>query len=164
MGRPTYIPLATLTLTGSDSLIVFDSIPQIYRDLILISTGTPASGADALRFRFNGDTGNNYSFVRIWGENSSAFSSSATTNFGYSGDLPGTNPRFLSKLQIMDYSATDKHKTTLVNHAYDPSVASYNAFTTANRWANTSAITSISIFCVSSFNAGSTFSLYGIAS
>jgi hypothetical protein len=164
MPTNTYTPLATITLTSSDSDVTFSSIPGTYRDLVLVTNGTSASGADALRFRFNGDTGNNYSFVRMWGENSSAFSSSATTNFAYAGDLPGSNLAFFSRLQIMDYSASNKHKGTLASQAYNPAAANYNAFTTANRWSNNNAITSISVFCVTTFNIGTTFSLYGIAS
>jgi hypothetical protein len=63
--------------------------------------------------------------------------------------------------QIMDYSATDKHKTVLTTRIL---AASYvDRF--AQRWANTSAITSMEVFASSNaFAIGSTFSLYGIAS
>jgi hypothetical protein len=71
-----------------------------------------------------------------------------------------TNTTFTSQyIQVMDYSATDKHKTVLARNA--STVNSVNAH--AARWANTGAITSIVVLTESStFASGSTFSLYGI--
>ena len=159
----TYVPLATVTLTSTDSEIIFSSIPATYRDLIVVSSFTCSSSASGLNGRFNSDTGNNYSYVRMWGENSSGFSSAATDTRNYLGDIP-TLGQVMNRWQIMDYSATDKHKTSLVLHAYAPTV-SYNNFTTANRWANTNAINTITLFPTQgTFQSGSTFSLYGIAS
>lgn len=162
---PTYRPLANITLSSAASSVTFGSIPSTYRDLIVISNFTSTSSSDGLIGRFNSDSGSNYNYVRMWGENSSGFSSSSTSQTSsYLGDVPTTN-RMFNRWQIMDYSVTDKHKASLVTHVYDPASLSYNVFVTANRWASTSAITSIVLdLNAGSFTSGSTFALYGIES
>jgi hypothetical protein len=61
--------------------------------------------------------------------------------------------------QIQDASATDKHKTGL-SRSDNSLVATYAL---AHRWASTSAITTVKVYCaVGSLAAGSTLSLYGV--
>jgi hypothetical protein len=152
MPTPTYTPLATVTL-GTAASVTFSNIPSTYRDLIFVVRGT------SLNLRVNGDTGSNYSNVSMYGTGSTAASGSETTTFFYTNWFgTGTTANRMYICQFMDYSATDKHKTILLRG--DLADAESNA--NAGRWANTSAITSISI--VGTPAAGSTFSLYGIAS
>jgi hypothetical protein len=151
MPTSTYVPLATTTLGSSASSITFSSIPATYRDLIIV--GNPL-GAEAAA-RFNGDSGSNYNGLQMWGNGSNPLSSnfSATSSF-----LGGINQDPIA--QIMDYSATDKHKMVLVRRGI--ASATFVAGQ-VNRWANTSAITTIAIIATSgSFTAGSRFDLYGI--
>lgn len=159
MGSPTYIPLATITLTGTDSSIDFASIPATYRDLVLVVQGTTTTGA-GLPMRFNGDSGSNYSNVVAYGDGSSTASGSGSgTSFelGYFT----TNPA-MSIVQIMDYSATDKHKTALIRYG-SPASTNITAMR-AGRWASTAAITSITLtLTTGSYSSGTTFSLFGIA-
>jgi hypothetical protein len=62
-------------------------------------------------------------------------------------------------IQIMDYSATDKHTTVLVRNG----TASRGVEMVTGRYASTSAITTVLLFpSTGSFDIGSTFSLYGI--
>jgi hypothetical protein len=69
-------------------------------------------------------------------------------------------------VQIMDYSANDKHKSILsrMNHLGSTDTAT-NA--SASRWANTAVVTSVTIFSgtgyTQPFASGSTFSLFGVA-
>lgn len=157
MPTNTYTALATLTLTGTDSEIVFASIPATYRDLVLVVAGTSDSNS-GLYLRFNSDTGTNYTTVGMYGNGSSAISFSQSLSF--------TNTNFISSsqgvntVQVMDYSATDKHKTLLARASY----AGNQAQAAAARWASTSAITSITLFMDAgrSFATGTTFSLYGV--
>jgi hypothetical protein len=108
--------------------------------------------------RFNGDSGSNYFRIVMFGTGSSAGTFANTG--GSIGFIDAFTTLGMSIGQIMDYSSTDKHKTVLVRRSFPAdSVAS-----TAARWANTAAITSITLTCVSSsLAAGSTFSLFGIA-
>ena len=158
MPTPTYVSLATITLTATDSEIIFSSIPATYRDLIVVAAGTNAADTQVY-VRFNGDSGSNYSRVGMEGNGSSAssFSGSGTEIRGLFGSATQHN----NILQIMDYTATDKHKTALGRR----NIASGSTVAVAGRWANTSAITSVTLIAASqAWQVGSTFSLYGIAS
>lgn len=164
MGSPTYIPLATVTLGGSDGEIVFTGIPAIYRDLVVTINGkNNTAGADSITFRFNSDTGSNYSNVRMVGTGSSTSSYADTTSGLYIGVSTNSSNPFVITAQIADYSATDKHKSVLARCSQD------NGWVTAHagRWANTAAITSLSILPPAgsswTFSTGAVFSLYGIA-
>lgn len=157
----SYIPLATVTLGGSDTEVVFASIPPIFKDLILVADFVAATTTNAeLLIRFNSDSGNNYSQVKMTGNGSSTSSSSASSvNGARIGYGPTTSARSNSIAQIMDYAATDKHKTLLTRTNESDEV-----WATACRWANTSAITSVSFLYEGvSLGTGSTFSLYGVA-
>jgi len=159
MPTPTYTALATVTLASTAASVTFSSIPATYRDLILIITAQRTGSPVNVGMRFNGDSGSNYSSVFMTGTGSSAVS----------GTVSGTNVQldvypyppssgFNNYIvQIMDYSATDKHKSVLVrvNDAGNATEAS------AARWANTAAVNSLAL-TLSNFNTGSTFSLYGV--
>jgi hypothetical protein len=152
----TYTPLATVTLGTTAASVTFSSIPATYRDLILVYNGTVAGGVFA-RIQFNGDTGSNYSNVRMGGNGSTTSSDTITGDNIAFGELQPTHNVVIT--QIMDYSATDKHKTVL-SRSNAPSV---NLYAIASRWASTSAITSLATFLSSgSYPSGSTFSLYGV--
>jgi len=161
MGTPTYTPLATITLASTDSEIVFSSIPATYRDLILISNADGTTQTEMF-MRFNGDTGSNYNTVRMQGSGSvtgSASTSNATgARLNGNGDIM-TNFSFNAVIQVMDYSATDKHKSALSR-----TNSSNGVDACAVRWASNTAINSVTVYPASgSFEVGSTFSLYAIA-
>jgi peptide methionine sulfoxide reductase MsrA len=160
MPTPTYTPLATVTLASSASSVTFSSIPATYRDLILVFVGTPSTDTYA-RVRFNGDTGSNYNYVFMYGDGSTAVSSAfASQTFGYTGNTDAAIGNTI--VQIMDYPATDKHKTYLSRNM---SSSGGLTMATAGRWANTSVINSIQVSTnAGTFNSGFTFSLYGVIS
>ena len=163
MPTPTYIPLATVTLAASSSAVYFTEISQDYSDLVLTVEYKAASGVINLRPTFNGDSGSNYSYVLMSGSGNSAVSGSGTVNYVRSiqNCSATTTNAHIVNYQIQDYSATDKHKSTLVRGNSTDAYAGTEAF--ATRWANTSAITSIGVAAnTSSFAAGSTFKLFGI--
>lgn len=155
MPTSTYIGLANLTLSSSASSVTFSSIGQGFKDLVLVGDYTGSTIALVI-LRFNGDS-SNYTLVDMFG-NSSGRGSNLSTSQNF-GAIYNTN-RMMSKVQIMDYSATDKHKTSLArnDNAGQGETSAYFA-----RWAGNAAITSISLTCNSgTFSSGSTFSLYGI--
>lgn len=160
MPTPTYIPLANITLGSSASSVTFSSIPGTYRDLVVIGTFVPSGAFADMGLRFNGDGGTNYSFVEAAGNGSTANSNSGARAQAVMLYTTGTDS-WMFNAQIMDYSATDKHKTVL-SRANSAAVVT---IMTANRWANTAAITSVTVRPdASTFASGSTFALYGIAS
>jgi hypothetical protein len=159
MPTPTYTPLANVTLGTATASVTFSSIPATYRDLILVINTTGNTGA-GFYFQFNGDTGSNYSYVYALGESAGASSAVVTATEGRMGNIEtGLGVHILN---IMDYSATDKHKTVLVRSDNAPANRTWMF---ANRWASTSAITSVRIFPFgATMSSGATLSLYGIVS
>jgi len=159
MPTPTYTPLATVTLGSSASSVTFSNIPATYRDLIVVGEFVPSGAFADMGLRFNSDGGTNYSFVEAAGNGSAAQSNSGSRAQAVMLYTLGTN-RWSFIAQIMDYSATDKHKTVL-SRANSAAVVT---IMTANRWANTAAITSVTVRPdASTFASGSTFNLFGIS-
>ena len=154
MPAPTYTLIDSVTLTSSASSVTFSSISQSFGDLVLSINATSAA-ADQLYIQFNDDTGANYSAVNVYNTTSNSLAGRTNANITYGVNFPS-----LTTSHIMDYSATDKHKTILSRPgSATTSVVGMNA----NRWASTSGITKIVITGFASMTAGSTFFLYGIA-
>ena len=155
--KPAWVPLAEITLTSTDSEITFGSIPNTYRDLIVIGSFNGGT-AGTFSIRANGDTGTNYSRVWMLGSGSGSGNSGTSSNNAYRLFSYGAN-RATGIAQIMDYSATDKHKTLL----WRGNDASAEVIAIAGRWANTAAINSVTLFSDGgTFAIGSAFSLYGL--
>ena len=155
MPTPTYTALATVTLASTAATVTFGSIPATMRDLVLVVNGK-TSANQATGLRFNSDSGSNYTMVRMF----TTSSSTSTTTYGLltTGDPTADT---LSIAQIMDYSATDKHKTFLVRS----NIPANNTAAHAVRWANTAAITTVAVEAISTtWAVGTTFGLYGIVS
>ena len=160
MPTPTYTPLATVTLGSSASSVTFSSIPATYRDLVLVIDGTVSAPDTSIDLEINNDTtAANYPAVYAYGDGSGTGSGTLTSPGIQITYTPG-GERQLITTQIMDYSATDKHTTTLTR-ANSDWIAMW-----AGRWANTAAVNQLKIKFVQTrtWNAGSTFALYGIAS
>ena len=153
--------IGSQTLGSAAASVTFSSIPQGYRDLILvINAGSTTAGASYARANLNSDTGSNYSRVYATANGSSVSSAASTNTFmGISNTVGiGDSIKFQAICQFLDYSATDKHKTMLLrNGGGEPRLNM-----AANRWANTAAITNIELKLDSgSYSTGSTFTLYG---
>lgn len=163
MATPTYELIETTTLASSASSVSFSSITQEYRDLVLVMD-CKVTGNAVGRVRFNSDTGSNYSFVQMIGNGSIATSNSNTLDYGLvSSSTMDTASELLTLIQIMDYSATDKHKSYLTRQNLS-GTGTVGAYAVANRWANTAALTNMEVYTsANNFATGSTFSLYGIA-
>ena len=157
MATPTYVPLATETLSATDASVTFSSIPATYRDLILVWNGQ-ATGSVGVRI--NGDTGTNYPVVIVRDNTSTSLTNQTALLTSQSGWSSNTDAMFT--MQFMDYSVTDKHKTTLMRSGVN--TGALEVHMAATRWANTNAITSLNVFTYSgSMNVGATISLYGLA-
>jgi hypothetical protein len=151
---PQYTALATTTLGSTASSVTFSSISGSYRDLVLVINGGVTGNADFF-VRLNSDTGN-ASGVYMYGNGSSAASFTEATPVW----TMWTSGRIYNAIfQVMDYPATDKHKTILgrVNAAEGITVAG------AVRWASTSAVTSLQVATgANAMTSGTTLSLYGV--
>ena len=160
----TYTPLATVTLGSSLASITFGSIPTTYRDLVLVARYQMSGTAGATMLRANGDTGANYNVQYVVGTGSAAQAAAefATGRARVGGSNVGTTNTMTNVivLQLFDYSTTNKQKTFLSRYGS----ANTEATAISGRWANNSAISSITLVENSgqTFQTGSTFSLYGI--
>lgn len=157
-----FTPLANITLTGTPANVTFSSISQSYRDLLLVIVTTGGSGSQYLNFTLNSDSGANYSDITAYGSGSSAasYSGSGGTWINLPNLLSAGVNNYL--VHIMDYSATDKHKTVLSR----ANATGDNVAMQANRWASTSGVTTIQFFPETggTFTVGCTFALYGVSS
>jgi hypothetical protein len=154
MPTPTYTPLANITLGSSASFVTFSSIPTTYRDLVLVIDGSGSTSVEQLIY-FNNDIASNYSSVRMFGTGSSRGRDSSS--LGRIGNSYGS--RTSTRVQIMDYSVTNKHKIYLARNDSPANIVLMEA----GRWINTAAIGTIRVQPASgTYNSGTTFSLYGI--
>lgn len=166
MPTPTYTPLANITLGSASGTVSFTSISSAYRDLVLV-TNLLTNTACNVYLRPNNDSGTNYAYVNMGGFGSGG-GYSGNNDGGYAGLLttaystPDATTWWTMKADVMDYSATDKHKTFLIRNGD----AAEAVVAIAGRWKNTAAITSLIVTTgdANTFSAGSTMALYGIAS
>lgn len=163
----TYEPIATTTLTTSTATVTFSSISGNYTDLILVCNIAQAAGNNSLRYRFNSDTGSNYSYTDLKGDGSSATSGrESSITSGVAASTSGSTSFELNVIfQILNYSNTTTYKTTLGRG----NRASSQTDATVGLWRSTAAITTIDLalgssFPTNNFASGSTFTLYGIKS
>jgi len=162
MPTPTYTPLANITLSVASSSVVFSSIPSTYRDLVLVCVATGSVSLQG-RIRLNGDTGTNYSYIRMSSDGTATLTSVAATTqaTGFLSQIvqATTTAAMQMKIDILDYTQTNKHKT-IISRADNQAVGTE---VLSNRWASTVAITSVSILTsTGNWAIGSTFALYGI--
>lgn len=152
----TYTALGTITLGSAAGSVTFSNIPSGYRDYIVVATRWLTSGSNSEKFYLNGDTtNNNYSRVAVFGNGSSPVT--------YSGLNSSTVSLYTTPVQttyqLMDGSATDKHKVFM----YRADGSANYALAGIHRWANANAVNSIQLLAENNTYAiGSTFSLYGI--
>jgi hypothetical protein len=166
-----YESIQTYTVgAGGTGTITFSSIPSTYKHLQIRSMFRSglAIAEDTVIMRFNGDSGNNYSYHFLFGNGSTANASgNSGTSFIYPWATPGST--FLSNsfgvqvTDLLDYSSTTKNKTTRTLGAYDDNSTGGRIALASGAWYNTSAVTSISITTVgNSITQYSSFALYGI--
>lgn len=162
MPTPTYDLIASNTLNSNTASVSFTSITGSYRDLIVIMNVELADSNVHPDIRFNSDTGSNY-FYQVVGTNGSTYGAE-----GYASDTRGymdprnqsqIGQRVAGRIQIFDYAQTNKHKAFLS----DSTQPSRGFAIAAQRWASTSAVTSITLSAGNgNFVTGSSFFLYGI--
>jgi hypothetical protein len=165
----TYEPISTQTLGTATGTVNFNSIPQNYTDLILISniriSGTGGEGAS---LRFNSDTSSNYSYTRLFASSSvtSDRGSNLTADeFGYYPGDDSTSGLFgIGVTQIQNYSNTTTFKPYLLRWNNNQNVGTQHVGLTSGLYRSTSAINSITLTANVSKNfvIGCSFTLYGI--
>jgi hypothetical protein len=152
----TYEKIATTTLGTAAASVTFSSISSAYTDIVVIATGQVVTES-TLYFRFNGDTGSNYSSQSMVGNGSTTdqirFTSTDRMYF-YNWKTSPSNAIF----NIQNYSNSTTYKTVLSRINGSTGYAS----ATVGLWRSTAAINELLIHSNDTFASGSTFTLYGI--
>jgi hypothetical protein len=173
-GNTYYDPAATFLIqrinTSGVSTITFSSIPSNYKHLQLRYQLIESNGYQEINGRFNGDTGSNYYWHYLEGNGSSASAASSggtTTSFTiYSNNREGTVSTYpnVGIVDIHDYASTTKYKTVRTFSGADKNGTNPNGEVqlVSGLWSSTSAVNSLTIRCSVTWNAGSTFALYGM--
>ena len=171
--QSSYESIATYTVTSTQTSITFSSISQTYKHLQLRVNARQTTGAsfeNMGELQFNGDTGNNYGYMFIYG---SAPSGEGGAQQGGINSIPcimATNngaPANVFGAQvtnILDYTNTNKAKTVSGFGGADGNSSSAGSiFLNGGMWNSTSAINSITFKPANTaWQVNSVFALYGI--
>ena len=155
MPKKTYTHINSITTAVATTTITFSSIPQNFRDLVLVANGSASTDFGLLVYFNNDNTASNYSRITLTGTGSAVTTANTSGQFAMALNENQTN----NIASFMDYSTTDKFKVSLIR-INRPTFA-VQAF--ARSWNSTSAISSISLSAgAGTMNVGTTFNLYGI--
>lgn len=173
----TYIPIQTVTATsGSVASIDFTTIPGSYKDLLIRASmrGTNNDSYFSLQMRFNDSSATSQYYT----EGMSATGNSSSPSIGLTGQNglsyfytgnPVANPNSATiftnvEFYIGNYAASrNKSYVQEVHSAGDANNSVFQQLI-CGFWANTSAITKISLFNeYGSFSQHTTATLYGIS-
>jgi hypothetical protein len=165
-----YVLLERIELNASAASVTFSNIPQSgYTDLKVVFSGRDGTAliyGDGV-IRFNGDTGSNYSRIRLNGDGSGAGSASQTTTYIGGWNSNGANSTantFCSfEMYVPNYLSSNQ-KSVSIDCVVENNATTAYQFLIAGLWTGTAAINQVSIVNPSSsFVAGTTASLYGLA-
>jgi hypothetical protein len=164
----TYVPIATQILSTATSSINFSGIPQTYTDLVLVCSIRDTAAGTQINplMTFNGDSGSNYSWTRLHGnEGNQVVSGRATNQTTISiGETPGAGSTsgYFSPIIVTlpNYSNTSTNKNAIAR--FSNIGGAVQAGMLVGLYRSTSAITSILITAGANFASGSTFTLYGV--
>jgi hypothetical protein len=166
----TYTLIAHTELTSSQASITFSSIPATFTDLKLVFSlrGDASSAYNDSFVQFNGDTGGNYSFRRLYGTGSSAASDAASSgsNFGRVGSSVGstsTASTFANgEVYIPNYRSSAAKSFSSDGVTENNGAGAFQVIY-ADLYSGTSPITSLTLNGLSTnFISGSSATLYGI--
>lgn len=169
----TYEHLHSYTLgSGTATTITLGSggtISQNYTDLRIVLNYNMQTSNQAIFVYFNSDTNStNYGFrQQAGGHNSTSATNYRDSNRAFFSWWLGTyaGQGGIAIMDVMDYSSTNKKKTSLVFSGNGGDDAGSYDFTEnlVGIWRSTSAITSVSFESSSAvFTAGTTINIYGI--
>jgi hypothetical protein len=161
-----YESIQTYTVgSGGQAAVTFSSIASTYKHLQIRATWANSTGSDTW-MRLNSDTGSNYAAHFLNGNGSAAAGGAITgagatgTYLGYSGS---TTSFTAAVVDILDYTSTNKNKTTRSLTGYDAN-GSGQIYLFSSLWfATPAAVTTLTIAPASgTIKEYSSFALYGI--
>ena len=168
----TYTLISSVTVgSGGAANIEFTSIPATYTDLVVsYSARCNLAGyvSANVRLQFNSNTGSNYSYIRLFGDGSSASSDSASSQTallcGVVNAATSTASTFNNGLLYIPNYAGSNQKSVSSDSVQETNGSEAYQYLIAGLWNQTNAITSIKLFVTSQdFVQYSTAYLYGIS-
>lgn len=165
--QPGLPVIQEVVTSGSQSTVTISSIPQTYRDLLIVVTGRSLEAVtdSVVTLRLNGDSGANYSRVRagtINGTGTTAANASGDTGFTTALFLPGAsaaaNKAGTLRVSVGNYAGSIFNKQVLAENGYPQTMASIYA----GQWNNTTAVTSLTVSVPTGFVDGTVITVYGI--
>lgn len=162
-----YDSLATVTLSANTTSIEFAGIPSGYKHLQLrvFAKTNSANFYDTILVRFNSDTASNYSSHYLDGYNSTVSAAgAASTAFIQTYYIAGNaaNTFGVAVIDILDYSNTNKYKTTRSLAGVDVNTSGGAINFSSGAWRSTAAINSMTVYNTNPFTQYSSFALYGV--
>ena len=168
----TYTLISSNVLTSSAASVTFSAIPATYTDLVLRVSARSDGTIDPeeVHFRFNNDTTNLYSYVKLQGNGASATSAlAANTTVGrgfFASDLSTqTSNTFGSgELYIPSYTASQSKPVGMFG-VEETNATTANMAASAALYRSNTAISRIDLLPRNGTNfvSGSSFYLYGIS-
>lgn len=168
----TYKLISSTTLTGTQSTVVFSSIPATYTDLVIkMSTrSNKTSWLEEVYLRFNSDSTTKYSYTALGQGGGSPFSSVVSNDTSATGSLTvaassTSNTFALTEVYIPSYTASQNKPFSIIDAPEMNDASTYFQMeSVASLYRSTTAISNILIGLVNgnSFVSGSSFYLYGI--
>jgi hypothetical protein len=162
-----YVLLERTELNASAASVTFANIPQTgYTDLKIVVSARASSGSPDMYLRFNG-LNTNLSDRVAFGVGASTAGSNSGSNIRVTlGSASSTANTFSnSEIYIPNYASAVAKSVSIDSVAEDNGTTNNIMWIGAGLWNSTTAITQVDMVPSSStFAAGSTFSLYGIAS
>tara|TARA_R110000764_G_scaffold223029_1_gene311821 strand:+ start:219 stop:710 length:492 start_codon:yes stop_codon:yes gene_type:complete len=162
MATSTYTLIDSVTLASSAASVTFSGISATGKgDLVVVINSLADAGTTNFTMRFNGAT-TGYTSVTAYGDGTTAASYSSSSNLDLMAFGGATTAPSLVTATVLDYSATNKHKSVLSRGDRGDKQASMSA----GRWADTAAVTSLTVRTTTANNyaIGSTFHLYQLVS
>ena len=164
-------PIAsTLVGAGGVNTVIFNDIPQTYKHLQIrvLARDSRSNASSNIEWRYNGDTGNNYTSHILYGAGSGSAVAAVDLNLStqsairIAGGTAPANVFGVGVIDILDYNNTTKHKVSRTLSGHDQN-GDGQLYFTSGLWNNTAAITSITFVPTTTNIAQYTrFSLYGI--
>lgn len=171
----TWVKLGSTTLSANSQTINFGSIPGTYRDLRLdmsLRTTSTSGNFSTIYLNFNANYSLVYGQIYLQGANNSAFSGRSANNGGMpmgavntANTTTGTFSAW--SIYIPNYAQTTFSKRATIVSSSLTNTANYQIQQHNGYWANTSAISTVTLDTYSGsvlFAVGSTATLYGLSS
>ena len=173
LSTSSFESIQTVTLTGTQSVVSFSSIPSTYKHLQLryVATSTrPTFSADNALMQFNGNT-SGYARHILAGEGSIVYAGGTpNATHMWLGQISSTvtpNIFGIGVVDILDYTDSNKYTTIRSLGGVDLNGVNNTIAGGPQLWSglyqNTAAVSSIQLTCQSAeYAAGTRFALYGI--